>query len=357
MFGWDLEKARAPWRGAAQAHGDVRRDALAHAILAPSPHNMQAWRIELVGDHGVRLYPDLTRLTPEIDPLARQTVIGYGAFLELLRQAASTRGHRLDIGRFPDGVDEERLDDRPIADVTFIPDGFEADPLAAHITARRTNRDGFDADRAVAEAVMQRIAAAVPPSTATLTWTSAPERVDEIAALARRAWVVENANEPTHLESVRLTRIGADEVNAQPDGLSVLGLSIEALHAAGLFTREKMEADESFARTQVVKTYNAAIDETATFAWLITPDNSRDAQLAAGAAWVRINQAGTREGVSMHPTSQLLEEFPAMQPLARAFADLVGLAPPARVQGLFRLGYGKDGEPSPRWPLEAKLVS
>ena len=30
--------------------GDVRLDALAYAILAPNPHNMQPWKIELDGD-------------------------------------------------------------------------------------------------------------------------------------------------------------------------------------------------------------------------------------------------------------------------------------------------------------------
>lgn len=357
MFGWNVDQARLPWRTAAQAHPDVRQHALAHAVLAPSPHNMQAWRIELVGEDRLRLHPDLARLTPAIDPFARQTVIGYGAFLELLRQAASTRGYDLQVSPFPDGADERALDERPIADVAFTHAGTAAAPLASLITARRTNRDGYDRDRPVDDGAMQRIAAAIRTSAPALSWTNNPARVEEIAALAKRAWEVENAHEPAHLESVRLTRIGAEEVNANPDGLSVLGLSIEALHAAGLFTRDKMAADESFARAQVVKTYNAAIDRTATFAWLVTSDDSRLSQLDAGAAWVRINQAAAREGVSMQPISQLLEEFPAMAALARAFVERVGVAAPARVQGLFRMGYGKDGDPAPRWPLEAKLTA
>ncbi|MEO0442106.1 MAG: twin-arginine translocation pathway signal protein, partial [Pseudomonadota bacterium] len=98
------------------------------------------------------------------------------------------------------------------------------------------------------------------------------------------------------------------------------------------------------------------LNSTQGYGWLISADNSRSAQLESGMHWVRINQAATMLGLAMHPVSQILQEFPEMADLSREFHALVGVEQPARVQGLFRLGYGPATPPSPRWPLESHLV-
>jgi hypothetical protein len=90
--------------------------------------------------------------------------------------------------------------------------------------------------------------------------------------------------------------------------------------------------------------------------WQVTPDNSRVTQIAAGRDWLRVQLAATAEGVGFHPLSQGLQEYPEM---AEIYDDLhARLAPDGgTVQMLTRLGYGPDIGPTPRWPLEAKLVN
>jgi hypothetical protein len=50
----------------------------------------------------------------------------------------------------------------------------------------------------------------------------------------------------------------------------------------------------------------------------------------------------------MHPVSQLLQEYPEIADLKVQFESAVGVAAPARVQMLARVGYGPQVEPSPR---------
>ncbi|MEL7487698.1 MAG: twin-arginine translocation pathway signal protein, partial [Pseudomonadota bacterium] len=102
----DISDARAPWAAAGAGGGDPRLDALSYAILAPSPHNRQPWLARLDGEDVVMLYCDPSRLLPETDPPNRQIVIGLGAFLEILRQAASAQGYAADIEPFPDGASD-----------------------------------------------------------------------------------------------------------------------------------------------------------------------------------------------------------------------------------------------------------
>src|SRR5262245_43322635 len=71
----------AAWRKPGAAETDLRRYALAHALLAPNPHNRQPWLVQLIGDDELVLHADIDRLLPQTDPFDRQIVVGCGAFL------------------------------------------------------------------------------------------------------------------------------------------------------------------------------------------------------------------------------------------------------------------------------------
>jgi hypothetical protein len=145
------ETALAPWRDLdGDPPRDARLDALRYAILAPNPHNRQPWKIRLSGRDSAILHCDLDRRLPETDPYDRQTLIGFGCFIELAHIAASERGVRLDVSEFPEGEFEDRLDGRPVAILRFVPDAKIArDPLIAWIPKRRSSKVPFDMSRPV----------------------------------------------------------------------------------------------------------------------------------------------------------------------------------------------------------------
>jgi hypothetical protein len=89
--------------------------------------------------------------------------------------------------------------------------------------------------------------------------------------------------------------------------------------------------------------------------WQVTPGNSRIEQIRAGQDWVRINLAATALGLGLQPLSQALQEFPEM---AALHAHIHGRLAPSggTVQMWARVGYGPQVAPSPRWPLEEKIV-
>ena len=94
---------------------------------------------------------------------------------------------------------------------------------------------------------------------------------------------------------------------------------------------------------------------TPAYAALTSLGNERTDQIEAGRRWLRLNLAATSHGLALHPVSQCLQEYPEMrQHYARAHELL---APEGHtVQMLGRLGYGPTTPPSPRWPLEAKII-
>ena len=358
--GWALTreptKAREPWRRAGESLGDPRLDALAYAILAPNPHNMQPWMVRLDGEDALTIFCNLERLLPETDPPNRQITIGFGCFLELMRQAAAEKGLRAEIVYFPEGEPQPTLDARPIASVRFTADASVArDPFFGGVLARRTNRTPFDTKRVPNEAALAAVVAASVPGVAAGT-TSDAARVDELRALTVDAWRAEWSTMRTRRESINVTRIGKKEINADPWGLALSGPAIEAIAAAGVLTRAKMDEPGSPGYGQTLDFYERACTTATAFLWSTTAANSRADQLEAGRSWVRINLAANAAGLALHPLSQALQEFPEMAALYEKAHAL--LAPAGgTVQMLGRLGYAKDVPPAPREALEARLIS
>lgn len=356
-----MTAAREPWRQAAEGFGDARLDMLAYAILAPSPHNRQPWQIRLDGEDGLTVFCDPGRRLPETDPPDRQITIGFGAFLELLRQAAAEKGYRAEIAAFPGGEPYPRLDGRPIASVRLVPDiTTPRDPLFAEILTRRTVHEPYDLTRPLGEAVtadLTRLSALPAGKNTSLFFTSAPEEVSWFRDVCGRGWEAEIGNPGTLIEGAELTRIGAAEIRRTPDGIPLSGPVMETLKLAGLLTSEQLNTPGSFAYEQSLTYYKDQIDASPAFAWMTTPGNTRADQLSAGARWVRLQQAAAQLGIATQPLSQVLEEFPAMSACYEEVHDRLDVPLPARVQGIFRLGHAPYPKAAPRWPLPTLLLT
>lgn len=345
--------AHLPWQKAG-SFGDIRRDALSFALLAPNPHNRQPWIADLSRPGLVTLYADLKRMLPHTDPFARQITIGLGCFLELMRMAAAEFGFRVDLDLFPKGEDGRQLDDRPIAQARFMRDSTVArDPLFAQVHARRTLKEPYDTTRPIALKALNRIAQAAEQSG--FGGSLDPDDIAGFRELSRDALRIEIETPHTYQESVDLFRIGHREVDANPDGIDFTGPLFESLHLAGMFTREIALDRSSMAYQSGIDAVYANADTAMGHIWLITPANTRRDQIAAGMDWLRVNLAATEIGLGTQPLSQALQEYPEM---AAHYSQIhERLAPDGgTVQMFARIGYGPEIGPSPRWPLETRLA-
>ncbi|MEM9626680.1 MAG: twin-arginine translocation pathway signal protein [Pseudomonadota bacterium] len=347
-----LRTALLPWKKAGQ-YDDPRMRALSWAILAPNSHNMQPWKVDLSTTDQAVLYPDLERMLPKTDPFNRQITVSLGCFLELLRMAALEDGLAVEADLFPEGSDPLRLDKRPVAICQFHPTTAPSDPLFAQAAIRRSNKEVYNMSRPVPAEVLARIA--VVAQHTDVGFSADPAEVAELIDITTRAMAIEIDTPRTFGESVDLFRIGRREVEANPDGLEFHGPSFEAMRLFGLFSRGAARDPDSTAFAQGRAATLSPIGAAVAHIWQVTPDNSRATQIATGRDWLRLNLAATAEGVGYHPLSQGLQEYPEM---AEIYADLhARLAPDGgTVQNLSRLGYGPEIGPTPRWPLEAKIL-
>ncbi|WP_244611082.1 twin-arginine translocation pathway signal protein [Ensifer sp. M14] len=301
------------------------------------------------------LYVDTTRLLPETDPHNRQITIGLGCFIEQMAIAASIQNYRLDVSLFPEGSDAQALDARPVAVVRFERDPtIGADPLFAQILRRRSLKEPFDLTKPVPWEVLGALGASVRHGTLAGS-SNDPSVVATLREMTHAALDLEINTQRTYRESVDLLRIGKAEIEASPDGIDLGGPLFDGLAALGQLSREQALDTTSTAFAQGRAALLANTDTAMAHIWLTTSGNSRVEQIAAGRDWARINLTATALGTGLQPLSQALQEFPEMDEHYRQVHKM--LSPEGgTVQMLGRLGYAGTVEPSPRWPLDAKII-
>jgi hypothetical protein len=359
-------EAVAAWRDPGRGEeADLRRWALAHALLAPHSHNLQSWLVDLSRPGEIELRCDLERLLPETDPYSRQIMMSQGCFIELLDLALRERGLRAEIELFPQGAPgPQKLDARPVARLRCIVDPAVArDPLFAQITRRHTNRNAYESARAVPAAAWQAMheALRVPGSSTSFTFglvdaATQPELAAQHRAIANEAWRIELGTPHAFLESLKVTRVGASEIARHRDGLSLTSPMVVALTKLGLFDRSKAPAPDSSVVRGQIDDFAKKMASTPAFLWITSEGNDRATQILSGRAYVRAQLAATAHGLAMQPLSQALQEYKEMsEPFAQVHRLLGAMRPAQTVQMWARVGYAPPVGPAPRRGLQAHL--
>ena len=229
------------------------------------------------------------------------------------------------------------------------------DPLFDQITLRHTNRAPFDLKAPPRPADLAAIvgASAGGPITAG-TVTGDAERA-ELIRLGWQGWLIEGHTPATHMESVRLIRIGAAEIAKHRDGISLSGPLFEVLKSTSMLTPSALADPQSFASKSSDDMARKALEGTPAFFWLKGTDNSRATQIAAGRAYARAHLTATKLGLNFQPWSMTLQEYPEMASLYAATQAQLGASPSAPLQMLVRVGRAKSAPPAPRRGLAAHI--
>jgi hypothetical protein len=353
-------EAIAAWKGPG-AQSDVRRWILGYAILAPHSHNLQSWLVDLRTSDEIVLRCDLTRLLPETDPFSRQIMMSHGTFLELLDMAARERSLRAEISLFPEGpFGPSSLDQRPVARIRLVADPtVTKDPLFAQILKRRTNRSLYDVARPVPADAWQGMLESVKPNALRFGFVGLdqPDALRRHRAIASEAWRIELTTPRTIMESYKVLRMGAAEIDQHRDGLYVLDRIPTLMSKIGLFDRSKPSAPGDYATTSQIKDFAAKLDSTPGFLWMVTIGNDRVTQINAGRAYARVQLAATAAGIALQPLQQALQEYPEQANAHAEIRSLLDASSPAwNVQMWARVGFAPPVGPAPRRGVDAQLL-
>ena len=358
------------WQGPSAGDTDPRRRALAYAITAPNPHNLQPWLVNLREANAITVYTDRERVLPETDPFGRQILIGHGAFIELLVMALAKEGLSAHVTLWPQGELAATLKDwdkRPVARIALAPAaaGSPPDALFKHILMRHTPKTDFDATRIVSPDALQTLMTSVSdrPGIRAAGVVDAAH-LQPLRDLCWQSAKVELLTPRTMMESIKLIRVGPAEILQHRDGISINSPFVRAISAVGMFDRSTAPAEGSAGYKNAMARFEGHSQTAMGFVWLSTPGNSRSQQIEAGRAYVRMQLAATDIGVGVHPMSQALQEFAEMKPFYdKAHQLMLGKQAPQTsseeaLQMFCRLGYVAGGVPAtPRRQIDKFILT
>jgi nitroreductase len=317
-------------------------EAVALASLAPSGHNAQPWRLEVIGRRSLGLALDPGRRLPAVDPDDREALISLGCFLESAVEGASALGIELatEIER-PAGTASG--EPARVARLSFGP--LSAPPAPGRADAlrrRRTLRKGHRR-RALVESELAPMSAGI--ERAHFAHRDSP-RGQRLAALTLRANVLQAGRRPAVEELSRWIRWRDDEARRRRDGLTPESMEIGGVSGwivRSFYTPADVLGDDFRERT--IELARAQTEHAG--GWLVLgspPDPGVSELLEAGRraqrAWLRAAPLG----IAVHPMSQALEERETQAEVQRIFGP-DGDRAPGTVQMIFRVG--RVGETPP----------
>jgi nitroreductase len=339
-----------PWRTWTDGTGSERL--VAAALLAPSPHNTQAWMFRLTDDRQVDIYLDPSRAVGAIDPFGRELHIGLGAALENLVLAGQADGHQPGITLMPSGPSSLHA-----ARVDLAPGQRLPTALYRAIPDRHTNRYAYQ-DRGIPVDALHEISslAGSLPNTGVQWFTSPSDRARISRALvaATEAIVGDQAQSQSDYDWFRQDW---DAIQARRDGITIdaSGLSDLVAAAAKILPAQSRQATDNawLSATRDVHTKTAAA-----YGIVTVRDATDNAQrITGGRLFERAHLWAAANGLAFQPMNQLTERADRERQLGLTptFGDtLTELTGPDR-QALvtFRLGYPTHtAHLSPRRPVE-----
>ncbi|WP_034261606.1 Acg family FMN-binding oxidoreductase [Bacillus sp. J33] len=311
-----------PWMNSYyKRYSDPRVQLAAHGILAPSGHNMQPWQVRLDPDPKIfYLYSDPNKLVPLADPLARQTLISQGTFLEYLQAAGERLGYKLEIELFPEGEYDENdlktsMKTKPVAKISIQPDKSKENPLYEHLFKPDTNRSPYKDKELTSQEIKTLKEINNEPDLKLEIFQSDSDR-KTLGEFAVNGAKIESSLKRINEESANLFRANEYQKNKYRYGYSVEGQGISGMKKhimQGLITLFPAINSEKTSADLFVKSTQTAVDHTPAYAMIISKDNSRVSQIKAGRLYSRFVLKSHSLGIVVQPPSQVLEEYPEMK--------------------------------------------
>jgi len=328
------------------------------AILAPSPHNAQAWLFG-VGRNQIDVYADPARNTGAIDPFKREMYVGLGAALENLVLAAQASGFAPSVTPMPAGPESAHA-----ARVILSRSAPRRSELFAQIPRRHTNRYPYVEAKEVpraALAVMAGLAGADTPD-ARLFWFSEADERDRIGELLVAATEAIVADPDQGASDYEWFRQDWDEIQRQRDGITVDAAGLSDLTAA-LAKLLPPQSQEATGESWLKATRERHTKTAAGYGIVAVRDAADNRQrLEGGRLLERVHLWAAGHDLALHHMNQLTEraDREAQLGLEPRFGDALRELVPSGWDGLatFRIGHpAHTPKKSPRRPVEAVMLS
>ncbi len=329
-------------------------DILYLASLAPSSHNTQPWTVRIVEPQHWIVGSARERWLPAVDPQNREVLLSIGAFLENLVIAAEVHGYAVDLS-----VVAKSTSDKEIVDIRLRKGSVRDFPLEK-IKTRRTIRNNFS-DREIGADDLRYIT--LHDKRRHLVEVMRPHGFYFPNRSPQGKYLQEGTIEankkqalrdPAQQELANWIRWSNKDAEEQRNGLTPDSMEITGI--AGLFVRNFYDRKSVLSKSFRETTVDKVIKQVRTCGgWLVV--TSRDSRIETlieyGMVFEGMLLRIRERKVAIHPMTQMLEETPGRDAIAKE----LGLS--GEVQWILRIGY-LNSYPDPvslRMPLSRLVIT
>lgn len=326
------------------------------AIHAPSPHNVQPWRVRVLNDTETDLLIDSYRTLPKEDPTGSFIILTMGLFIEALRLLAINKGLRLDHTMYhePSWYAKTILITRgheflPFARLRLTPDpSLSSDFQAELFLKRRTSRISLKPE--------------LVPDTITLDlkrlatdWDQRYEQITDSTAIERilqknTEALFEDLNNPDyHGEIVDWFRFSDKSARATRDGLDYRCMNTSPI-AYWLTARFPKLLQLPLARQLLTKIYRGQLGVVPTIGLLAGDFWPPESALKTGSFLMQFWLTTAKHNLYIHPYGNLVTNKKA----ADWLFEETGVPD---IWLIFKIGYSDEPPKSYRLSVEDILLA
>jgi hypothetical protein len=317
--------------------GKEDMEILSLASLAPSGHNTQPWTVKIIEPNYWIIGSEKKRWLPAVDPENREMLLGIGAFLENLVLAAGTFGYRVDIN-----IIGKNRTDTDIADIRLRKDKAQEFPLEK-LKRRRTVRSNFldqeirgdDLEYITKHDTRQCLVQVKSPHSFYFPNNSIQGKYLQQGTIEANR--TQAFRDPAQEELANWIRWSNKEAKEYRNGLTPESMEIKGI--AGFFVRSFYDRQSVLKKSFRDQTVDVVAKQVKTCGgWLVVTshDSSIPALIEHGRVFQNMLLKIRDKMIAIHPMTQMLEEIPWRNQVARE----LGL--PAEIQWILRLGYLKS---------------
>jgi nitroreductase len=332
----------------------VWKKLLETAVYAPSPHNVQPWRLRILSNETAELLIEKRRTLPKEDITGSFIILSMGLFIEALSIVAANNSFRLDFRlRQPassftaDEIAKTEAELLPFADLSLVKQVTDSIINNELFYKRRTSRISFLPDP-VPDVAVEALAQLAQEWGHTYQQVTDPETIEKILERNIEA-LFEDLNAPEyHDEIVEWFRFTDRSSRRNRDGLDYRCMNSSRL-SFWLAARVPQLLKLPLTRPLLKKVYRRQLGHVPTLGLLAGPFWDPESALETGRFLMRFWLELARHDLYIHPYGNMVTN--------KAAADWTReLVKVSQIWLLFRVGYSKVPPQSYRRTVEEVLV-
>lgn len=189
---------------------------------APSGHNTQPWRFEIVNSEKVIIHPDLSKKLEVVDPDNRELYISIGCALDAFILAASKRKYECTFEVQADRIENAKLNEIVMNIIIIIKknDILITSPLYPYLSTRQTNRNMYNGNTIDDSTIEKLKDINIEPGVKLYSYGKNDKNFEIIKEYVKKGNENQMNDEKFKNELLSFVRFNPSEVNKYQDGLS-----------------------------------------------------------------------------------------------------------------------------------------